>query len=255
MAARALLLCLLTRPLSALGVASLRRFSAGDVLAQATAAAELDQVAYPPHGLWSVAQFTEELQCARTTALAAWLPRDDDSREQLVGMAFTSTVLDETSLTTLAVHPTARRQGLAEALLRECVECAQTAGSTRFILEVRASNAPAIALYEKCGFVCIGRRKKYYRDNEVSRRDSNLGAHPPRPFEAADWRFGQERRAAQRKCALCAMALRVGGVCVVLLCVASRVSNNHDCGCVCRRTRCFSTWTWRGRGKLAFESE
>ena len=219
MAARALMLCLLTRPLSALGVASLRRFSAGDVLAQATAAAELDQVAYPPSGLWSVAQFTEELQCARTTALAAWLPRDDDSREQLVGMAFTSTVLDETSLTTLAVHPTARRQGLAEALLRECVECAQTAGSTRFILEVRASNAPAIALYEKCGFVCIGRRKKYYRDNEVSRRDSNMAALPPHPFEAADWRFGRGRRAAQRKwCVLCVVALPGNVVACVLCC-------------------------------------
>ena len=81
-------------------------------------------------------------------------------------MAFTSTVLDETSLTTLAVHPSARRRGLAEALLRECQARATDSGSAHFFLEVRASNAPAIALYRKCGLARVGRRKRYYADNE-----------------------------------------------------------------------------------------
>uniref|UniRef100_A0A7S3EXF3 N-acetyltransferase domain-containing protein n=1 Tax=Haptolina ericina TaxID=156174 RepID=A0A7S3EXF3_9EUKA len=132
---------------------------------QAAAASALDRVAFPPDGLWSTAQFCDELRCERTMALGAWLPCDE-GQETLVGMAFTSTVLDETSLTTLAVHPSTRRQGLAEILLRECMASACAAGSQRFLLEVRASNTNAIALYSKCGLSCSGRRKRYYRDNE-----------------------------------------------------------------------------------------
>ena len=133
--------------------------------AQAAAAHALDAACFPPNGLWSEAQLSEELQNPRCTAIGAWISCGSDSghAEFLAGMAFTDTVLDETALTTLAVHPEKRRQGLAEVLLREAMALATTAGSTRFTLEVRESNKAALALYAKCGLACVGRRKRYYR--------------------------------------------------------------------------------------------
>ena len=79
----------------------------------------------------------------------------------LLGYAVLSTVLDEGNLDNIAVAPHARRQGIADTLLsaltsfgREHLAC--------LMLEVRSSNAPAIALYEKHGFAAVGRRKNYY---------------------------------------------------------------------------------------------
>ena len=64
----------------------------------------------------------------------------------------------------IAVHPDYRRHGLAEKLVAELVTALKNAGNTCLTLEVRASNAPAIALYEKTGFSQIGLRKNYYRN-------------------------------------------------------------------------------------------
>ena len=64
----------------------------------------------------------------------------------------------------VAVHPDFRRQGIAEALVNGLVEHLKTMGSHCLTLEVRASNVPAISLYEKLGFSEIGRRKNYYRN-------------------------------------------------------------------------------------------
>jgi ribosomal-protein-alanine N-acetyltransferase len=137
------------------------------VQAHAMAAQKLDLACYPPTGLWSKAQFVEEFQNKRTTAIGAWCPEaGSESTEDLVGMAFTSTVLDETALTSIAVHPSARRRGVAEAMLRECIMRAHEAGALRFTLEVRAGNLAARALYAKLGLKCVGRRKRYYSDGE-----------------------------------------------------------------------------------------
>jgi ribosomal-protein-alanine N-acetyltransferase len=126
--------------------------------------------------LWSRAQFVEEFQNNRTTAIGAWRPvAGDESARELVGMAFTSTVLDETALTSIAVHPSARRQGVAEAMLRECMARAQEGGAVRFTLEVRAGNSAACALYAKLGLGCVGRRKRYYSGEDALIYDVALG--------------------------------------------------------------------------------
>eukprot|EP00962_Isochrysis_galbana_P012243 scaffold3459_cov119-Isochrysis_galbana.AAC.6 len=139
----------------------------GVVQAHAVAAQKLDLACFPPHGLWSTAQFVEEFQNKRTTAIGAWRPvAGDGNAEELVGMAFTSTVLDETALTSIAVHPSARRRGVAEAMLRECMARAHEAGAVRFTLEVRNDNVAARAMYAKLGLGCVGRRKRYYSDGE-----------------------------------------------------------------------------------------
>ena len=67
-------------------------------------------------------------------------------------------------LSSMFTNPDYRRKGIAEALVDGLVEALKERGSHCLTLEVRASNAPAIALYEKLGFSEIGRRKNYYRN-------------------------------------------------------------------------------------------
>ena len=72
-------------------------------------------------------------------------------------------VLDEGAITNVATHPDARRRGLGEAVLSFLLAKGMEKGLTTFSLEVRETNAPAIRLYEKLGFVALGRRRNFYR--------------------------------------------------------------------------------------------
>ena len=82
--------------------------------------------------------------------------------ETVVGYAGLTHVLDEGSVTNVAVAPEWRRQGVADALLLELERRARTLALAFLTLEVRSGNAPAIALYEKHGYKVVGRRKNYY---------------------------------------------------------------------------------------------
>ncbi len=81
----------------------------------------------------------------------------------VLGYAGLQTVLDEGYLNNVAVAPRFRRQGVADELIAAFVRFGQ-ARLAFLTLEVRASNAAAIALYEKHGFQPVGRRKDYYDD-------------------------------------------------------------------------------------------
>ena len=107
---------------------------------------------------WSENSIASELD----NKLAFWLVAADGDR--VAGYIGSQTVMDETDMMNVAVHPDFRRQGIAEALVNALVENLQKMGSHCLTLEVRASNIPAITLYEKLGFSEIGRRKNYYRN-------------------------------------------------------------------------------------------
>ncbi len=62
----------------------------------------------------------------------------------------------------VAVDASYRKKGIASILMKNVMEYGRSKGVETFILEVRESNAPAIALYEKMGFNVIGKRKAYY---------------------------------------------------------------------------------------------
>ena len=107
---------------------------------------------------WSEKSIASELD----NQLALWLVAIDGDR--VVGYIGSQTVLPETDMMNVAVHAQRRREGVAEALVDALVVELKQVGSTSLTLEVRASNAPAIGLYTKLGFVEVGRRKNYYRD-------------------------------------------------------------------------------------------
>lgn len=71
---------------------------------------------------------------------------------------------DQAHVATLAVAPDARRQGIGDALMDELKLQARNRGYDEVTLEVRASNAVAIALYERHSLTVLGRRKGYYAD-------------------------------------------------------------------------------------------
>jgi ribosomal-protein-alanine N-acetyltransferase len=80
----------------------------------------------------------------------------------VVGYAIVLLALPESELANLAVSRLMQHQGLGRRLLCECVEAARARGSREMFLEVRASNAAAIALYSNEGFAGVGRRVRYY---------------------------------------------------------------------------------------------
>lgn len=68
-------------------------------------------------------------------------------------------------IATIAVSPSHQRRGLADEMMRHLFAAAEANGCEALTLEVRSGNAPAIALYERHGFVEAGRRPGYYADN------------------------------------------------------------------------------------------
>ena len=77
------------------------------------------------------------------------------------GFALNRIVLDEAELLLLAVRPAHRRSGVGRALLAGSVAAAVERGAVRIHLEMRDGN-PAIALYNRAGFIQSGLRRHYY---------------------------------------------------------------------------------------------
>lgn len=103
-----------------------------------------------------------EAELARSYALlrTAKLPTG------LAGFALAWRAADELHLTDLGVLPAYRRQGVARRLVLELLAEARAAALRVVLLEVRASNGAALALYQGLGFVELDRRRRYYSDPE-----------------------------------------------------------------------------------------
>jgi len=83
----------------------------------------------------------------------------------IVGMLVLWLIVDEAHIASLATHPDFRRQGIAKQLLVEALDKAYTEGARTAFLEVRAGNEAARKMYQKFGFEEVGRRERYYKDN------------------------------------------------------------------------------------------
>lgn len=116
------------------------------------ALAEIEKACF--HAPWSEAMLREELD------KGIFLVAEQDG--QAVGYIGCQTVLDEGYITNVAVSPDCRRQGIGRALIAELGSCARAKELSFVTLEVRASNASALALYEGAGFGRVGVRKNFY---------------------------------------------------------------------------------------------
>jgi len=84
---------------------------------------------------------------------------------RLVGALILWMIVDEAHIATIATHPDYRRQGIAKRLLMKALNAAYEEGAKSALLEVRASNEAALKMYEAFGFIAVGRRERYYKDN------------------------------------------------------------------------------------------
>ena len=119
------------------------------------AIAALERVCFPDP--WSEAMLAEALYQDTASCLVA-----ENEAGEVLGYAGLHVVLDEGYIDNIAVSPSHRRGGVARRLVE--VFCRFGQANLAFLtLEVRASNSPAIALYEALDFHEEGRRKDYYR--------------------------------------------------------------------------------------------
>ena len=124
--------------------------------------AELEKLCFADP--WSQMSIESELR----NLWSYWLVAVQD--DQVVGYIGSQSSIDETDVMNIAVHPQWRRQGIGESLINRLVDDLKNRGSHALMLEVRASNEPAIGLYEKLGFTQVGCRKNYYRNPKEDAR-------------------------------------------------------------------------------------
>jgi ribosomal-protein-alanine N-acetyltransferase len=118
---------------------------------------QIERASYPTP--WSRSMFAGELAKPSSICLGAFL----DNR--LIGYLIVSRYVDAWHVMNVAVATDQRRRGTATTLLGALFELTSEDGRRGYTLEVRVSNAGAIALYERLGFESRGVRRGYYTDN------------------------------------------------------------------------------------------
>lgn len=128
----------------------IRKASKEDI--EAIYAIEVDSFSVP----WSLESITKELE----NPVAYYLIAEEEG--QVLGYAGLWDVVGEGQITNIAVRPSGRRKGIGKQLVDGLIAYGKDKNLEVLILEVRASNTPAINLYTGTGFTDIGRRKNYY---------------------------------------------------------------------------------------------
>jgi ribosomal-protein-alanine N-acetyltransferase len=112
---------------------------------------------------WSEPLLRAELGHAWSTLLAAE-GDDGQGRVVILGYLISWLVHDEVHVLNVGTAPEARRRGVARALMEEAAAAGRRRGARLATLEVRRSNAPAIALYRSLGYREVGVRPRYYAE-------------------------------------------------------------------------------------------
>lgn len=107
---------------------------------------------------WGESQLLSELESPAARLFVA------EGEGDVLGFAVFQLAAGEASLYALNVDPAARRKGVGAALLAGALAALKAEGADQCFLEVRAANAPALALYRRLGFASAGVRRGFYRD-------------------------------------------------------------------------------------------
>ncbi len=112
---------------------------------------------------WAASSYRWELSETRTRYYVV----AEGEGGELLGWAGVMVVDGAAEILTVGVVPAARRRGIAGTLVHALLAEAGSRGATEVFLEVRLDNKAALALYEREGFLAVGRRKGYYEHGRV----------------------------------------------------------------------------------------
>jgi ribosomal-protein-alanine N-acetyltransferase len=115
---------------------------------------------------WPESAYRHEIEDNRLSLCLVAAAQEPGGEAQIVSLIVVWLILDEAHIATIATHPDYRHQGVARALLAVALRQSIQRGAKSATLEVRASNIHAQALYHQFGFDIVGRRRRYYRDNQ-----------------------------------------------------------------------------------------
>jgi ribosomal-protein-alanine N-acetyltransferase len=133
-------------------------------LADLEAVQAIDQMSFSMP--WPASAYRFELLENAASLLHVAEVRLPGGSSTVVSVIVTWLIMDEAHIATLAVHPDYRRRGISRLLVKAALGAAIEHGSVLATLEVRAGNQAAQALYRSFGFEIVGRRPRYYRDNQ-----------------------------------------------------------------------------------------
>ena len=125
---------------------------------------EIENAVYPHP--WSRVNFLDSLYHGHE----AWVLRDGNG--VLLGYFLIMLIVDEAHLLNISVRGDLHGRGIGRLLLDKVAVMAREKGMASILLEVRPSNARAIMLYKRFGFVQIGLRKSYYPATNDAREDA-----------------------------------------------------------------------------------
>jgi ribosomal-protein-alanine N-acetyltransferase len=123
----------------------------------------VEQIIYPHP--WTRGNFVDSL----ASGYNAWVLRDQG---ELAGYFLLMAAVDEAHLLNVSVAAARQGDGLGRYLLDKVAACARGLGAESILLEVRPSNLRALKVYQRYGFVEIGRRKAYYPAHNGQREDA-----------------------------------------------------------------------------------
>ena len=113
---------------------------------------------------WGWESYNTELSRPESIMLVARRRQPDAAGKWLYGFVAARVNTDELHINNIGVRDEARRQGLGSALLLAALNAGRRLGAETALLEVRAGNLAAQALYCSQGFGTVGRRRNYYRE-------------------------------------------------------------------------------------------
>lgn len=110
---------------------------------------------------WTSAQIQSEI----ADPAAAFFVAEEDGA--FCGYVSGVIAADECELSNIAVETAYRRNGVGYALMNALINCVRSRGAKQVFLLVRADNAAAQKLYDKCGFAVVGKRPDYYKGSDA----------------------------------------------------------------------------------------
>jgi [ribosomal protein S18]-alanine N-acetyltransferase len=148
---------------------------------------------------WPASAFRYELLDNPHSIL--WVAETTSPDREVVGLIVVWMILDEAHIANIAVHPEFRRRGVGASLLAVALKDALQKGLRTATLEVRAQNTGAQSLYRIFGFEEVGRRLRYYRDNNEDALLMTVDLTKPRGggetyqmwLERGGWKSGKGR--------------------------------------------------------------